>query len=93
MRHVVLSVALASIGCIAASGSVRSQYIPPLQPPPVYSYPGPSMPPQPYPSPTVAVGTICVTNYVACRLMQFGPIGLPCYCPSQYGAIPGVINR
>ena len=34
----------------------------------------------------------CVTPQFWCWLPGYGPVGAPCFCPTPYGNVPGVIR-
>ncbi len=36
-------------------------------------------------------GFRCATPYGVCLMAQGGPLGMACYCPTSYGAVPGQI--
>jgi len=38
------------------------------------------------------MSNICATPYGLCYMAQYGPIGSPCWCPSPYGPIGGVVR-
>jgi hypothetical protein len=45
-----------------------------------------------YVQPMPVYGGSCATPYGQCPLMQPGPAGMGCFCPTQVGPVPGTIR-